>query len=113
MHRVSTMATCLLAAMVAGCTSLPTDYAASLPTSDPKWNSPQCEQARLAASSYEDKNLNLGIGLLMGPYGLALAAASREQSEKRRKAIARDLHMRCSSQPLPRNLEIDVFQAAT
>lgn len=107
------MATCLVAALVAGCTSLPTDYAASLPASDPKWNSPQCERARLAASNYKDNNLNMGIGLLMGPYGLALAAASREQSEKRRRALSRDLHVQCSSQPLPRNLEAEAPRSST
>lgn len=105
MHRVSTGIACVLSALAVGCTTLPADYAATLASADPKWDTPGCAQARQAAANYEDKRLGLGLALLMGPYGLALAAASQEQSVKRRKAVARDLHMNCSSEPLPKDLE--------
>jgi hypothetical protein len=109
MDRVSTGAAFLLAAAVAGCTTPPAEYAATLSTEDPKWRSQECQQIRQAALTFEDgktKPLNLGAALLLGPYGLGIAAAGREHQEKQRKLFARDLHMRCSSLPLPKNLQI-------
>jgi hypothetical protein len=107
MKRVSTGAACLLAAMVAGCTSLPADYAATLSRQDPKWRSPECEQIRVAALDYKEKNLSWGTGLLLGPYGLGLVAASKEHQEKQRKLLAREVHIQCSSLPLPKQLQIN------
>lgn len=95
----------VLAAILAGCTTTPAAYMATLPASDSKWNTPECETARQAAATYEDKNLNLGLALALGPYGLAIAAATRENSEKQRRRLAREVHLRCSSQPLPPELE--------
>jgi hypothetical protein len=106
--RVSTGAAFLLAAAVAGCTTPPAEYGATLSTQDPKWRSPECEQIRAAAVNYEagkTKPLNMGIALLLGPYGLALAAAGREHQEKQRKLFARDMHLQCSSLPLPQELQ--------
>lgn len=110
MGRVSTGAAFLLAAAITGCTTPPAEYAATLSPQDPKWQSPECEQIRAAALNYEAGKtppLNMGTALLLGPYGLAIAAAGREHQEKQRKLFARDMHMRCSSLPLPKNLEID------
>ena len=111
MKRLSKAAACLLAASIAGCTSLPAEYAATLPTSDPKWQTPECEKARMTAAKYEDKNLSVGVGILLGPYGLAMSAASKENSEKQRRRISRDVHLKCSSQLLPKNLEKDPMNA--
>jgi len=102
-------ALCLLA--LAGCTTAaPRDYAASLPQHDPKWQSPECAQMRSAAMTYgEGKRppLSWGAGALLGPYGLALAAAGKDHQEKQRQKFARDLHLACSSQPLPNELQVD------
>jgi hypothetical protein len=109
LDRVSRGAAFLLAAAVAGCTTPPAEYAATLSAEDPKWRSPECEQIREAALTYEDgktKPLNMGVALLLGPYGLGIAAAGRQHQEKQRRLFARDLHMRCSSLPLPENLQI-------
>lgn len=92
--------------MLAGCTSLPADYAATLSTQDPKWRSPQCEEIRAAAANYKEKNISWATGLLLGPYGLGIVAASKEHQEKQRKQFAREMHMRCSSLPLPQKLQI-------
>jgi hypothetical protein len=92
--------------MVAGCTTLPADYAVTLSNQDPKWLSPECEQIREAALNYKERNLNWSAGLLIGPYGLGLVAAGKEYQEKQRKLFAREMHMRCSSLPLPKELEI-------
>ena len=94
------------AAMIAGCTSTPKDYATTLSAQDPKWSSPECVQIRAQALEYKERNVNPASGLLIGPYGLAIVAAAKEHQEKQRKLFARDMHMRCSSQPLPKNLEI-------
>ena len=92
------------AAMVAGCTSSP---AATLSVQDPKWRSPQCEQIRAEALSYKERNLNWAAGMLIGPYGLAIVAAGKEHQEKQRKLLAREMHIRCSSLPLPKKLQVN------
>ena len=97
----------VLAAMVAGCTTVPAEYAATLSNQDPKWLSPECEQIRAEALSYKQRNLYWGAGLLIGPYGLALVAAGKEHQEKQRVLFAREMHLRCSSQPLPKKLQVN------
>jgi hypothetical protein len=110
MKRTSTVAACLLAALAAGCATSPVNYSATLSQQDPKWQSPQCQQARLEASDYEareKKQMGWGTGLLFGPYGVALMAAVKEHQAKQRKLFARKVHTQCSSLPLPKDLEID------
>ncbi len=92
--------------MIAGCTSTPQEYATTLSAQDPKWASPECQQIRAQALEYKERNVNWASGLLIGPYGLAIVAAGKEHQEKQRKLLARDMHLRCSSQPLPKNLQI-------
>lgn len=108
MRRLSTGTAVLLAMAVAGCVTPPSDYAATLSTKDPKWRSKQCEQARLTAQTYEAKEKEtrkLAPGLLLGPYGIGIALAIKEHQQKQRKLLARDMHLRCSSQPLPKELQ--------
>lgn len=98
---------CLLA--LAACASAPPPTSTALPQFDPKAGSPECQQARAAAAAWEANRkppMNLAVGVLMGPYGLALAAASRDHQAKQRKLHARDIHLACSSAPLPANLRI-------
>lgn len=91
--------------VVAGCTTPPAEYAAKLSTEDPKWRSPECEQIRAAALNHQPgETLSIPAGLLLGPYGLGIALAGKEHQEKKRKQLVRDMHMRCSSLPLPKNL---------
>ncbi|UCI06444.1 hypothetical protein [Mesorhizobium sp. B1-1-8] len=99
-----------LAATVAGCVTSPVDYAASLSQQDPKWATPQCQQARMAASDYaarEKEHPGWGFGVLLGPYSLGLEAAIKEHEQKQRKLFAREVHLQCSSLPLPKKLESD------
>ena len=98
-------------AMVSGCTTAPADYAATLSRQDPKWLSPRCEEIRAEALSYKERDLNWAAGLLIGPYGLALVAAGKEHQEKQRVLFAREVHMRCSSLPLPKKLQINLANA--
>jgi hypothetical protein len=98
-------AACLLA--LAACASAPAPTAFA--PSDPKAASPECRQARTAAAEWEATKkppMNLAVGALMGPYGLALAAASRDHQAKKRRLLARDIHLACSGAPLPANLQI-------
>lgn len=96
----------IVAALAAGCTAMPTDYAATLSTQDPKWMSPECQDIRVAAQNYKERKVNWAAGALIGPYGLALVAAGKEHQEKQRVAMAREMHLRCSSQPLPKKLQV-------
>lgn len=105
-----------LAATMAGCATSPVDYGASLSKQDQKWASPGCQQARIEASDYdarEKKQPGWGTGVFLGPYGLGLAAAIKEHQQKQRKLFAREVHLRCSSLPLPKELQSEGPQAAS
>jgi len=103
------LAVALLAVAAAGCTTSPRDYALSLSPQDPKWQSAECTQMRTAAQTYgvgQKPPLSWGAGALLGPYGLAIAAASKDHQEKQRKRFARDMHLACSSRPVPKDLQV-------
>jgi hypothetical protein len=95
-----------LAAMISGCTAVPANYAATLSQQDPKWQSPECQHIRAEAANYKQRNVSWASGLLLGPYSMALVAASKEHQEKQRILFAREMHLACSSKPLPRTLEV-------
>jgi hypothetical protein len=98
-----------IALALAGCAASPTEFAASLPQQDPKYFSPQCVEMRSAAATMEQGQrppMGWATGALLGPYGLAIAAASKEHRAKQRRLFARDLHLACSSRPLPRDLVV-------
>ena len=100
--------TVALAATLAGCASPKIDYGASLSKQDPKWSSAQCQKARADAAAYDERqknNIGYGTGILLGPYGLGLAAATKAGEKKNRKLHERDVHLQCSSQPLPKDLD--------
>ncbi|MCZ7500693.1 hypothetical protein [Agrobacterium sp. ST15.13.015] len=100
-----------LAVMLAGCTVTPDKYAASLPENDPKYNTKECRDIRKAALEFDNKTgqrMAVGLvgGALLGVFFLPFAAASDAEREEARKLFAREIHMRCSSKPLPKNLEV-------
>ena len=103
-----------LAATVAGCATSPVDYGASLSPQDPKWASPDCQQARAAAAAYEvrEKQHPGWEFAALGPYGLGIIAATKEAEQKQRKLHARDVHLQCSSLPLPKELQGDLGPGA-
>ena len=99
-----------LGAAVAGCVSSPVDYGASLSQQDPKWASPECQQARAAAADYaqrEKDHPGWGMGVLLGPYSMGMVAAVKEHERQQRRLLARQMHLNCSSQPLPKELDFD------
>ncbi len=108
MHKL--IAATAAVAFLAGCTSTPDKYAASLSTTDPKWETQECRDIRLKALEFDNKvgqrvAIGVGVGLLLGPFGLPIAAASDAEREEARRLFAREVHLRCSSLPLPKNLQ--------
>ncbi|MER9586719.1 hypothetical protein [Mesorhizobium sp. M0276] len=104
-----------LAVTMAGCATSPVDYGASLSQQDQKWASAECQQARLAASDYEvreKEHPGWGFGVLLGPYSMGLVAAIKEHEQKQRKLFAREVHLQCSSLPLPKELQGDLNPAS-
>ncbi|MEO5756965.1 MAG: hypothetical protein ABIQ51_08945 [Mesorhizobium sp.] len=96
--------------------SSPVEYGASLSPQDPKFVSPECQKARVAASDYavrEKEHPGWGTGVFLGPYGLGIAAAIKEHEQKERKIYARAIYAQCSSLPLPRELEGEASPPAT
>jgi len=107
MRKIATVALGLLA----GCTSTPDKYAAQLPQDDPKYNTQECKDIRLKALDFNNKigsrvAIGLASGLLLGPFGLPISIAADAEREEARKTFAREVHLRCSSKPLPKNLEV-------
>lgn len=103
-------AAAVLAAALAGCTTptgAPADTAAALSQDDPKWSSPACQTVRAEAAAYTEANMRWEAGALLGPYGLGMVAAGKQHQAKQRKLFARDLHLACSSRPLPPELNVD------
>ncbi|OHV88732.1 hypothetical protein [Mesorhizobium sp. ORS 3428] len=99
-----------VSAALAGCVTSPVEYEARLSQQDPKWASPECQRARMAAADYdarEKEHPGWGFGVLLGPYSMGLVAAIKEHEQKQRKLFAREVHLKCSSLPLPKALEGD------
>ncbi|OBQ85645.1 MULTISPECIES: hypothetical protein [unclassified Mesorhizobium] len=99
-----------LSAALTGCVTSPVDYGAKLSQQDPKWASPECQQARIAASDYdvrEKEHPGWGFGVLLGPYSMGMVAAVKEHEQQQRRLLARQVHLQCSSQPLPKELDFD------
>jgi hypothetical protein len=99
------------AALLCACAPKPANYASQLSVQDPKWESAECREIRLAALTYDDKvgqrmAIGLASGLLLGPFGIPIAAAADAEQDEQRKLFSREVHLRCSSTPLPDNLKI-------
>ncbi|WP_074471707.1 hypothetical protein [Bosea sp. BIWAKO-01] len=91
-----------------GCTTQPASYAGSLNHSDRKWQSAACKEARQKAENYasaetEHLKSSVMIGVLSPSSALAAVNVTNQQNV-RRKQFNRDLHLRCSSAPLPGDL---------
>ncbi len=98
------------AVALSGCVSSPDKYAASLPTDDPKFKTVECQKIREQSLEFDNQvgsrvAIGLASGLLLGPFGLPIAAAADAQQNDRRKYFAREIHLRCSSKPLPKELQ--------
>jgi hypothetical protein len=91
-----------LAALLAGCSSTPQKTLTKLDMNDPKFNSPECSDIRARALTYDDKigeRMAVGLvsGLLLGPFGLPLAASADARQEEERRVFNREITLRCYS----------------
>lgn len=110
MKYIHLVCTAAAVAVLAGCAPKPAIYAEQLATNDPKWNSPECREIRLHALNYDDKvgqrfAIGIASGLLLGPFGLPIAVAADANQDEQRRIFSRELHLRCSSKPLPDSLK--------
>lgn len=107
--RPSVGVACLLALSLAACATSPGDYAAALSPQDPKFATAECAEMRAAAAGFRagQREPSWAQGLLLGPYGLGIVAAGKDHQEKQRQLFVREMHLRCSSAPLPKELQFD------
>lgn len=108
MKRTALAAAACLA--LSACATSPADYSGQLNENDAKWNSPDCKQIRLDAVNFDEKigqrvAIGIGAGLLLGPFGIPLAAAADSHQNDRRRAFDREMWLRCQSAPLPEALK--------
>jgi hypothetical protein len=103
---------CLVAFSVtlSACAAKPQQFTGQLDHSDPKYKSKECADIRLKALDYDDKvgsrvAIGLASGLLLGPFGIPIAAAADASQNAEREAWNREIHLRCSSKPLPKKEE--------
>ncbi|WP_147283822.1 hypothetical protein [Bosea caraganae] len=92
----------------AGCAAQPQIYVQSLKANDPKWQSAACKAIRQQANDYEQgENERLKSSVMIGLLSPSGALATTDVTNKqnvRRKQFNRELHLRCSSAPLPEDL---------
>jgi hypothetical protein len=95
------VAVCALCIGVAACASAtPQKTVAMLSMSDPKFNSPECADIRARAVGYDDKvaeraMTGMALGLILGPFGLPMAAATDKAQDDQRKGFDREITLRC------------------
>lgn len=85
---------------LSACASKPQVTLGKLDNVDPKFNSPECLDIRGRALTYDDKvgervAVGLVTGLLLGPFGIPIAAAADVAQDQERKAFNREITLRC------------------
>lgn len=98
---------CALLAL-GGCATVeaPHSVVQQLNSATPKYQSSACRQARQAALIYDEKSgerigLGVGLGLLLGPFGLPLAMAADVTQAEKRKATVSQLREACEGELAP------------
>jgi hypothetical protein len=71
---------------------------------DPQYSSRECLDARNIAMQYDDKvisrmGIGLGLGLLLGPFGLPLAVMADMNQNEKREYLNKEIEKRCKTQP--------------
>ena len=97
------LAAALLAATALGaCASTPQKTISKLDDRDPKYSSQECLDARNIALKYDDKTLSrmgtgVGLGLLLGPFGIPLAGIADMSQNDKRALINKEIERRCTT----------------
>ncbi len=96
----------LLASCLAGCATTPKQTVLSLDTTDRKWSSRRCVEARKEAADYKDytrAKLALGVGgnLLVPFAGTGAALAWNASQRKSMNRLDRKIVAACVSHPAP------------
>ena len=91
-----------------GCAESPNNISKNY-IDDPKYSSEECKEMRIKALEYVDQILGrmgtgLAFGVFLGPMGVPIAAASELPLNEERKSWSREVHLACSSDPLPNRL---------
>ena len=92
----------------AGCATQPEAYVEGLGTTDAKWQTPACKAMRQRAGAYEqeesDRFKSEFLMHAISPSGTLATINVTNQRNIRRRQFSRDVHLACSSQPLPAEL---------
>lgn len=93
----------LVAALVAGCATVPQKKLGTLDQADPKYHSAECLEARDLALQFDNKvftRIGTGMALgLLGPFGLPIAISADMHQNDMRKQMNAEVERRCHSQP--------------
>jgi len=100
--------TALLGLTCVGCSTAPASYVGSLSPADRKWQTQACRDVRGRAANFDSEEkerlkTSAMIGLLSPSSALATANVTNQQNIRRRQ-FNRELHLKCSSAPLPDDL---------
>lgn len=94
----------LISINIAACASNPQQTVMTLDERDPEYSSKECLDARNIAMQYDDKvisrmGIGLGLGLLLGPFGIPLAIMADMNQNEKREYLNREIEKRCKTQP--------------
>lgn len=86
--------------LLAGCAAVPQQTITRLDVHDPKFASPACIDIRGRALGYDDRvgeRVVVGVisGLVLGPFGLPIAAAVDAKQDEERRIFNREITLRC------------------
>lgn len=110
MSKTSVRLVCSFAALavLTGCatTVTPQEAASQLDQRGEKYGTQECVQARQIALNYDDNvtgrmGIGLGLGLLLGPFGIPLAVMADKSQADKRNAVLGELRKHCEGS-LPR-----------
>lgn len=107
MRNILTISLIFLA--LTACATNPQRFAGQLDSADKKFTSKECSDVRLKSLDFDEKigsRMAIGFfsGLLLGPFGIPIGIAADASHNEDKKNWNRELHLRCSSQPLPDEL---------
>lgn len=95
-----------VALVCAGCSvaAKPQTTIHTISPADPKFSSPECLDIRNRALVYDDKVgeravIGIASGLLLGVFGLPIAAAADAAQNQEREAFNREIELRCMTNP--------------